>query len=80
MSMDNDFDIRENASLNNDNDFEQQLRPLSFDDFSGQPKIVENLEVFVAAAKMRNEALDHVLLHGPQDLEKQHFQILLPTN
>lgn len=68
--MENDFDIREDANLNTDREFEQQLRPLSFDDFSGQPKIVENLEVFVAAAKMRGEALDHVLLHGPPGLGK----------
>ncbi len=68
--MDNEFDIRENANENTDNEFEQQLRPLTFDDFSGQEKIVENLKVFVTAAKMRNEALDHVLLHGPPGLGK----------
>jgi Holliday junction DNA helicase RuvB len=68
--MEEDFDIRENASFANDNEFEQTLRPLSFDDFSGQEKIVENLKVFVAAAKMRTEALDHVLLHGPPGLGK----------
>lgn len=53
-----------------DIDFEQQLRPLSFDDFKGQEKVVENLRVFVKAASMRNEALDHVLLHGPPGLGK----------
>lgn len=51
-------------------DFEQVLRPLSFDDFSGQSKVVENLKVFVMAAKMRQEPLDHVLLHGPPGLGK----------
>ncbi|MBQ7388132.1 MAG: Holliday junction branch migration DNA helicase RuvB [Paludibacteraceae bacterium] len=51
-------------------DFEQALRPLSFDDFSGQSKVVENLKVFVMAAKMRQEPLDHVLLHGPPGLGK----------
>jgi len=51
-------------------DIETTLRPLSFDDFSGQPKIVENLKIFVQAAKMRGEALDHVLLHGPPGLGK----------
>ena len=51
-------------------DFERALRPLSFDDFAGQDKIVENLKVFVEAAKMRGEALDHVLLHGPPGLGK----------
>lgn len=53
-----------------DKDLEKALRPLDFDDFSGQEKIVENLRIFVAAAKMRGEALDHVLLHGPPGLGK----------
>jgi holliday junction DNA helicase RuvB len=51
-------------------EIERALRPLSFDDFAGQEKILENLKVFVKAAKMRNEALDHVLLHGPPGLGK----------
>lgn len=51
-------------------EFEKQLRPLSFDDFTGQNKVVENLKIFVTAAKMRNESLDHVLLHGPPGLGK----------
>ena len=50
--------------------FEQQLRPAQFSDFKGQIKILENLKVFVEAAKMRDEALDHVLLHGPPGLGK----------
>lgn len=49
---------------------ERALRPLSFDDFSGQDKILENLKIFVAAARLRKEALDHVLLHGPPGLGK----------
>ena len=49
---------------------EKALRPDRLDDFSGQPKIVENLQVFIAAAKLRGEALDHVLLHGPPGLGK----------
>lgn len=49
---------------------EKALRPLSFDDFAGQDKILENLKIFVAAARMRQEALDHVLLHGPPGLGK----------
>ena len=53
-----------------DKDIEKALRPLSFEDFAGQDKIVENLRVFVAAAKLRGEALDHVLLHGPPGLGK----------
>jgi Holliday junction DNA helicase RuvB len=53
-----------------DGDIEQQLRPLSFLNFKGQPKIVENLQIFVQAALMRQESLDHVLLHGPPGLGK----------
>ncbi|MCS6833664.1 MAG: AAA family ATPase, partial [Flammeovirgaceae bacterium] len=49
---------------------ERALRPLSFDDFTGQEKIVENLRVFVKAALLRGEPLDHVLLHGPPGLGK----------
>lgn len=56
--------------LPNDKEFENQLRPSSFDDFAGQTKIIDNLLVFVKAAIMRTEALDHVLLHGPPGLGK----------
>ena len=49
---------------------EQVLRPQIIDDFSGQPQIIENLQIFIQAAKQRNEALDHVLLHGPPGLGK----------
>ena len=49
---------------------EQELRPQALADFSGQPKIVENLRIFIEAAKQRGEALDHVLLHGPPGLGK----------
>ncbi len=49
---------------------EKALRPKSLKDFSGQPKIVDNLSIFIAAAKLREEALDHVLLHGPPGLGK----------
>lgn len=51
-------------------EFEKALRPSSFDDFTGQHKVVENLKVFVEAAKLRSEPLDHVLLHGPPGLGK----------
>ncbi|MDR0560308.1 MAG: Holliday junction branch migration DNA helicase RuvB [Prevotellaceae bacterium] len=51
-------------------DFENQIRPQGFGEFSGQDKIIENLKVFVKAALMRNESLDHVLLHGPPGLGK----------
>ena len=51
-------------------DIERALRPLSFDDFAGQETVLENLKVFVKAANMRNEALDHTLFHGPPGLGK----------
>ncbi|RIJ36856.1 Holliday junction branch migration DNA helicase RuvB [Pontibacter oryzae] len=51
-------------------DIDKALRPLSFGDFTGQEKVVENLKIFVQAAKRRGEALDHVLLHGPPGLGK----------
>lgn len=68
--MNEHFDFREEFTPDIDKDFDKQLRPLEFDDFSGQSKIVENLKIFVKAAKMRGEALDHVLLHGPPGLGK----------
>ena len=55
---------------NKDSEFEKKLRPLDFDDFTGQQKVVENLRIFVAAAQIRGESLDHVLLHGPPGLGK----------
>ncbi|MFP4024780.1 MAG: Holliday junction branch migration DNA helicase RuvB [Thiohalospira sp.] len=65
-----EFNIREDNFLERDKDFEIKLRPLNFYDFKGQFKVVENLQIFVKAAKMRSEALDHVLLHGPPGLGK----------
>ena len=58
------------AKLDNEADFDQALRPLSFRDFSGQEKITQNLKVFISAAKKRGESLDHVLLTGPPGLGK----------
>ncbi|MBL7966157.1 MAG: Holliday junction branch migration DNA helicase RuvB [Prolixibacteraceae bacterium] len=68
--MNKHFDFRDESLSDNEKEFDKQLRPLEFDDFSGQNKIVENLKIFVKAAKMRGEALDHVLLHGPPGLGK----------
>lgn len=68
--MDDFQDIRDESLSEKDKEFERQLRPLCFDDFKGQSKAVDNLEVFVTAAKQRSEALDHVLLHGPPGLGK----------
>ncbi len=58
-------------------DIERALRPESFDDFAGQAKILENLKVFVSAAKQRKEALDHVLLHGPPGLGKTTLSYII---
>ena len=66
-----DFDIRrQQLSSGKEKDFENALRPLCFEDFSGQDKVVDNLRIFVKAARLRGEALDHVLLHGPPGLGK----------
>ena len=64
-----EFDIHQSGQQK-EKDFENALRPLSFDDFSGQAKVVENLRIFVEAAKFRGEPLDHTLLHGPPGLGK----------
>ena len=68
--------MNENLNPNKDNfsqqdfDIERALRPLSFDDFAGQEQVLENLKVFVQAANLRDEALDHTLFHGPPGLGK----------
>lgn len=64
------FDYRDDENLKKDEEFDQVLRPKVFGDFAGQGKVIDNLSVFVAAAKKRNEPLDHVLLHGPPGLGK----------
>ena len=68
--MEDSFNYREEAEGLGDQDYDKVLRPKRLEDFTGQPKIVENLEVFVKAAILRNEPLDHVLLHGPPGLGK----------
>lgn len=66
-----DFDIRQNAAPGaSERDFERALRPGSFESFNGQDKIIENLRIFVHAARLRGEALDHILLFGPPGLGK----------
>lgn len=68
--MNPNLDANDENLSSTDKDIERALRPIQFDDFSGQESVVDNLRVFVAAAKQRNEALDHVLLHGPPGLGK----------
>ncbi len=64
-----EYDIRGEED-SSDNEFEYALRPQEFIDFADQDKVIENLKIFVSAAKLRNESLDHVLLHGPPGLGK----------
>ena len=71
------FDIRTGNVPDSEKELEKALRPLSFIDFQGQKKIVDNLEVFVEAAKMRGESLDHVLLHGPPGLGKTTLSAII---
>ena len=67
--VDENFDPRKISEFS-EKDFEGVIRPKEFEDFSGQDKILENLKIFVKAAKLRGESLDHVLLHGPPGLGK----------
>src|SRR5882762_5620987 len=62
---------------NGDKEIEKALRPLAFNDFTGQQKVTDNIKVFVQAAKQRNEPLDHVLLHGPPGLGKTTLSFII---
>lgn len=64
------FDIRNTLPSREEQDVDRALRPLSFDSFQGQDKVLENLKIFVEAARRRGDALDHVLLYGPPGLGK----------
>ena len=77
--MEENFDIREHQLTSRERDFENALRPLNFSDFSGQDKVVDNLRIFVKAARLRAEALDHVLLHGPPGLGKTTLAGVIAT-
>jgi len=65
-----EYDFRSDNQDQTDKTYEIALRPKHFKDFAGQPQVVENLSIFVSAARMREESLDHVLLHGPPGLGK----------
>ena len=77
--------MNENLNPTNENfspeelDVEKKLRPLSFDDFTGQDQVLENLQIFVQAANLRNEALDHTLFHGPPGLGKTTLAYILAS-
>ena len=70
VSMNDNLNPNKESYSPQDIDIEKALRPLSFDDFAGQDQVLENLIVFVQAANLRNEALDHTLFHGPPGLGK----------
>ncbi len=71
------LDPEESNLTNVDKELERVLRPRLFDDFTGQEKTIENLKIFVQAAKQRGESLDHVLLHGPPGLGKTTLSIII---
>ena len=76
--MREDFLHGDKSFLNKeDQEIEQALRPLNFKDFTGQEKVVENLKIFVLAARKRGESLDHVLLHGPPGLGKTTLSYII---
>src|SRR4030042_3657465 len=68
--MEDNFQFRSDQISVKDREYEKKLRPLDFINFKGQFKVIDNLKIFVTAAKQRKEALDHVLLHGPPGLGK----------
>lgn len=68
--MNENLDANDYNYTPNEKEYEKALRPLSFVDFTGQKPVIDNLKIFVEAAKQRDEALDHVLLHGPPGLGK----------
>jgi Holliday junction DNA helicase RuvB len=78
--MNVNLDASEENLNQTDKDIERALRPIQFDDFSGQQSVVDNLRVFVAAAKQRQEALDHVLLHGPPGLGKTTLAYIISND
>lgn len=75
--MEEPLNFREESLSVQDQEYEKRLRPLVFQDFKGQRQVVENLKVFVEAAGMRDEALDHVLLHGPPGLGKTTLAVII---
>ncbi len=75
--MEENFDIRKDGLFEKEQDYDLAVRPQNFQEFKGQNRIVENLKIFVEAAKLRNEALDHVLLSGPPGLGKTSLAYII---
>ena len=77
--MEENVDFRKEEFADDEKEYEKKLRPIKFSDFAGQNKITENLKVFVEASRMRNEALDHVLFHGPPGLGKTTLSYIIAS-
>ena len=77
--MKHTLDAEKSSLSSSEHEFEKAIRPADFTEFQGQENIVENLKIFVKAAKMRDEALDHVLLHGPPGLGKTTLSHIIST-
>ena len=75
--MEDNFDFRIEEFTEKEREYESQLRPIKFEDFRGQNKVIENLKVFVQAASQRKEALDHALFHGPPGLGKTTLAFIM---
>ncbi|MDD4575577.1 MAG: Holliday junction branch migration DNA helicase RuvB [Bacteroidales bacterium] len=73
------LDANNDQLSTSDREYEKAIRPVDFTEFKGQDKVVENLKIFVKAAKLRGEALDHVLLHGPPGLGKTTLSHIICT-
>ena len=70
MTKNENLDATGEGLTNGEKEIEKTLRPSEFESFSGQGRVVENLKIFVEAARLRDEALDHTLIHGPPGLGK----------
>jgi holliday junction DNA helicase RuvB len=77
--LEESFDYRDNEALRKEEEIDKVLRPKQFGDFAGQGKVIDNLSVFVEAARRRKESLDHVLLHGPPGLGKTTLANIIAT-
>lgn len=75
--MEENVEFRSEGVEDDEKELDKQLRPQKFSEFAGQQKITDNLKVFVEAARMRNEALDHVLFHGPPGLGKTTLSFII---
>ncbi len=83
MDISEEFDfenrIMTSSMINDDSDVESSLRPKTLDDYIGQEKVKENLKIYIEAAKLRGESLDHVLLYGPPGLGKTTLSNIIAT-